>query len=495
MSKVLQHATSFRLRDDRLWRNEAYLAGQWVEADTRDRVVVTNPATGGELGRVPNMGRDETERAIAAADAAFPRWRALLAKERGAILHRWGTLMIENQEDLAVIMTLEQGKPLWEARGEIAYAASFLTWFAAEAERVDGDTIPTHQAGKKLFVQREPVGVTAAITPWNFPSAMITRKAGAALAAGCPMIVRPATETPFSALALGELASRAGVPEGVLSILTGSARRIGEALMTSTTVRKLSFTGSTEVGRILLRQGADTVKKMSMELGGHAPFLVFEDAELENAVDGAVKAKFQTTGQDCLAVNRLYVHESLYERFVARFAERVKALKVGDGLEPDVDQGPLMNAGAVEKCEAHVRDAVEKGARVLAGGGRHALGGLFFEPTVLADVTPEMAIAREETFGPVCGILKFSDEDEVLHQANDTEFGLASYVYTENYRRIWRVADALAYGMVAVNTPSMTGAPIPFGGVKQSGLGREGSKYGIDDYTELKYVCLGGLDG
>lgn len=494
MSEVLRHTQSFRLRDADLWREQAYLAGAWSDADTKDRLSVTNPADGHELGWVPNMGQDETRRAIAAAVEAFPAWRRMLAKERGEILHRWGRLMMEHQEDLAAIMTLEQGKPLWESRGEISYAASFLTWFAAEAERAYGDTIPTHLSGAKLFVQRDPVGVTAAITPWNFPSAMITRKAGAALAAGCPMIVRPASETPFSALALAELAARAGMPTGVFSVLTGSARRIGEALMASTDVRKISFTGSTEVGRILLAQGAATVKKMSMELGGHAPFLVFEDADLDKAVDGAVAAKYQTTGQDCLAVNRFYVHEALAAAFAERFAARVATLKVGNGLDPDVDQGPLMTEAAVEKCEAHVRDAVAKGARVLVGGGRHELGGLFFQPTVLADVTPDMAIAREETFGPVAAIMTFRDEDEVLAQANAVEYGLASYVYTENYRRIWRVADELSYGMVGVNTPKFTGAPIPFGGFKQSGLGREGSKYGLDDYTELKYVCLGGFE-
>ncbi|RDD61837.1 NAD-dependent succinate-semialdehyde dehydrogenase [Ferruginivarius sediminum] len=494
MSQVLQHAKSFRLRDSSLWREQAYLAGDWADADGKGRLAVTNPADGRELGWVPNMGQAETERAIEAAASAYPAWRAMLAKDRGAILQRWGELMMENQEDLAVIMTLEQGKPVWESRGEIAYAASFLTWFAAEAERAYGDTIPTHLEGRKLFAQREPVGVTAAITPWNFPSAMITRKAGAALAAGCPMVVRPATETPYSALALGELATRAGVPKGVLSILTGSARRIGQVLCDSTTVRKISFTGSTEVGRILLAQSAETVKKVSMELGGHAPFLVFEDADLDLAVDGAMNGKFQTTGQDCLAVNRFYIHERLYDSFAERFAAQVKQLKVGNGLEGDVDQGPLMNEGAVEKCEAHIKDAVDKGAVVLAGGGRHELGGLFFQPTVLGNVTPDMAIAKEETFGPVAALMKFSDEDEVLRQANSVEFGLASYVYTENYRRIWRVSDALEYGMVGVNCSKITGAPIPFGGVKQSGLGREGSKYGIDDYTELKYVCLGGLD-
>ncbi len=494
MSQALQHTRSFRLHDSTLWREQAYLAGEWVEADGKGRLSVTNPVDESELGWVPNMGQGETERAIEAAAAALPAWRRMLAKERGAILHRWGELMMENQEDLAAIMTLEQGKPIWESRGEIAYAASFLTWFGAEAERAYGDIIPTHLEGRKLFVQREPVGVTAAITPWNFPSAMITRKAGAALAAGCPMIVRPATETPFSALALGELASRAGMPKGVLSILTGSSRRIGAALMDSTTVRKLSFTGSTEVGRILLSQGAETVKKMSMELGGHAPFLVFEDADLDLAIEGAVGAKYATTGQDCLAVNRFYVHEDVYDRFAERFTEAVARMKVGNGMDGDVDQGPLMNAGAVEKCEAHIADAVEKGATVLTGGGRHDLGGLFFQPTVLGDVTPEMLITQEETFGPVAALIKFSSEEDVLAQANAVEFGLASYVYTENYRRIWRVSDALEYGMVAVNTPKITGAPIPFGGVKQSGLGREGSKYGLDDYTELKYVCLGGLD-
>jgi succinate-semialdehyde dehydrogenase len=457
-------------------------------------IPVTNPADGALIGHVPALDALATENAIDAAARAWPAWRRLLAKERAAILRRWAALMEAHRDDLAVIMTVEQGKPLAEAHGEIGYAASFLDWFAEEAVRMNGDTMPTHLPGKRLLVTREPVGVTAAITPWNFPSAMITRKAGAALAAGCPMIVRPASETPFSALALAVLAEEAGVPAGVFQVVTGSSRVIGRVLCDSPTVRKISFTGSTEVGRVLLGQSAETIKKVSMELGGHAPFLVFADADPELAVREAVAAKFQTTGQDCLAANRILVEDSVYDAFAERFAARVAALTVGNGLEDGVEQGPLMNPAAVDKCQAHVADAVAKGAQLLAGGGRHRLGGLFFQPTVLGGVTPDMAIFREETFGPVAPLTRFHSEAEAIALANDTIYGLAAYVCTRDLGRTFRVGEALEYGMVGVNTAKITGPPIPFGGVKQSGLGREGSRYGLDDYTELKYLCLGGLE-
>lgn len=482
-----------RLSRPDLFRQSAFLAGEWVDGPKDAAIAVTDPATGAVLGHVPGLGAPETERAIAAAAKAYGPWRRLLAKERAAILRRWGDLMLAHREDLAVLMTLEQGKPIDESRGEIDYAASFLEWFGEEAKRLYGDTIPSHLPGSRMSVTREPVGVTAAITPWNFPSAMITRKAGAALAAGCPMIVRPASETPFSALALAVLAVEAGVPEGVFSVLTGPSRAIAGTLTASPVVRKISFTGSTEVGRILLAQSAETVKKVSMELGGHAPFLAFDDSDLEAAVAGAVAAKFATTGQDCLAVNRLYVQDGIHDAFVARFADAVAALKVGPGLDPSVDQGPLMSESAIAKCEAHVADALAKGAKAIVGGKRHELGGTFFQPTVLTGVTEDMAIANEETFGPVAPILRFADEAEGVARANDTVYGLAAYAYSRDVGRVLRVSEALEYGMVGVNTPKFTGASIPFGGVKQSGLGREGSRHGLDDYTELKYVCIGGV--
>jgi len=482
------------LADSALFVQRAYVGGTWRDADTGAVETVTNPATGAVLGTVPALGAAETEAAIRAADTAYRPWRRLLAKERGAILARWAELMRSHAEDLAVLMTLEQGKPLAESRGEIDYARGFLSWFAGEAERQYGDTQPGHLPGARVLVTREPVGVTAAITPWNFPAAMITRKAGAALAAGCPMIVKPALETPYSALALAVLAERAGMPVGVFQVLTGSARVIGKALTDSPVVRKISFTGSTEVGRLLLAQSADTVKKVSMELGGHAPFIVLPDADLDKAVSGAVAAKFATTGQDCLAANRIFVPANRYDAFAARFAEATAALKVGDGLKPGVMLGPLMNEAAVRKCEAHITDAVAKGATVLTGGKRHLLGGLFFEPTVLGAITEDMAIFQEETFGPVAALCRYDSEEEVIRRANDSIFGLAAYLYGRDMGAIFRVAEALEYGMVGINTPKFTGPSIPFGGMKQSGLGREGSKYGLDDYTELKYWCLSGID-
>jgi aspartate-semialdehyde dehydrogenase len=482
------------LKDPKLFRQQAYIDGTWCAADGGGTVQVTNPASSEVLGVVPNMHVAETRRAIEAASRAYPGWRALLPQDRADVLSRWNDLILENKADLAHLMTLEQGKPLAEALGEIDYAASFVQWFAEEAKRVYGETIPSHLLNRRMMVIREPIGVTAAVTPWNFPCAMITRKASAALAMGCTMVVRPASETPYSALALAALADRAGIPPGVLSVVTGDPEPIVNELCASPSVRALSFTGSTEVGRLLLSQGAPTVKKMSMELGGHAPFIVFPGADIDNAAEGAVNAKFQTTGQDCLAANRIFVHRRRYESFLERFAERVQQLKVGPGLEPGVEQGPLIDENAVAKCEEHIADAVAKGARVLVGGKRHPLGGLFFEPTVLVDVTREMKIFQEETFGPVAAVLPFTDEQGVIEAANDTEFGLAAYVYARDVGRILRLVDALEYGIVAVNTYKMTGYPIPFGGVKQSGLGREGSRHGIEEYSELKYVCLGGLE-
>ena len=479
-----------KLKDPRLFREHAYLGGKWTAAKDGKVMAVSNPATGAQLGVVPALGGGETEAAIAAAAAAFPAWRRLLPQQRAAYLRRWYELMVEAKDDLALIMTLEQGKPLAEAEGEIAYAASFIEWFAEEGKRINVEGVMPHLPGRQMTVRREPVGVTAAITPWNFPSAMITRKAAAALAAGCPMVVRPASETPYSALALAELADRAGIPAGVFSVVTGPAQAIVDALQASPLVRALSFTGSTEIGRKLLEGGAQTIKRMSMELGGHAPMLVFPEVDLEDAVAGAVAAKFQTTGQDCLAANRIYVHAGIYERFVERFAAYVRELRVGNGLEEGVEIGPLMHERAVAKCESHVADAIAKGGRVLAGGGRHNLGGNFFEPTVIADADDGMLIAHEETFGPVAAVLRFDDEAEVIGRANDTIYGLAAYVWSNDLNRVARVTSALEYGMVAVNCVKMTGAPIPFGGVKQSGLGREGSRHGLEEFTELKYVCI-----
>lgn len=477
-----------RLADRRLFREHAYVGGKWTAAHDGQVVTVTNPATGARLGTVPALGAAETEVAIEAAAAAFPKWKKLLPQQRAAVLRRWYELMIEARADLALIMTLEQGKPLAEAEGEIEYAASFIEWFAEEAKRVNVEGITPHLPGRQMSVKREPVGVVAAITPWNFPSAMITRKAAAVLAAGCPVVVRPASETPYSALALAELAERAGIPAGVFSVVTGPSQPIVSTLLASPTVRAVSFTGSTEVGRKLLEGGAATVKRMSMELGGHAPMLVFPEVDLEDAVAGAVAAKFQTSGQDCLAANRIYVHASIYERFVLRFAEYVRDLRVGHGLEDGVDIGPLMHERAVAKCQSHVEDAMAKGGRILAGGRR--LGGNFFAPTVIADASDDMLIATEETFGPVAAIFPFETEEEVIARANDTIYGLAAYVWSNDLHRVARVTSALEYGMVAVNCVKMTGAPIPFGGVKQSGLGREGGRHGLEEFTELKYVCI-----
>ncbi len=479
-----------KLRDPDLLKTQCYVDGRWVDADDRGRLEVTNPANGTLVGVVPSMTREDTRRAIAAAAAAWRPWRELTAGERAQILRRWHKLMLANLEDLAQLMTAEQGKPLSESRGEIEYAASFIEWFAEEGRRVYGDTIPQHQPDKRILVLKQPVGVCAAITPWNFPAAMITRKAGAALAAGCTLVVKPAAETPLSALALAELGARAGIPAGVLNVVTGRALVIGGELTANPAVRKLSFTGSTEVGRLLMRQCADTVKKLSLELGGNAPFIVFDDADLDAAVEGAVQSKYRNTGQTCVCANRILVQEGVYEAFSARLAERVGRLKVGVGTDAGVEQGPLINVGALEKVEDHVQDAVQRGARVLVGGSRHPLGGTFYQPTVLADVTPDMRVAAEETFGPVAPLFRFRTEADAVRMANDTEYGLAAYFFSRDIGRVWRVSEQLEYGIVGVNSGLVSTAVAPFGGVKQSGIGREGSRYGIEEYLELKYVCL-----
>jgi succinate-semialdehyde dehydrogenase / glutarate-semialdehyde dehydrogenase len=482
-----------QLKDPSLLRQQAYLNGQWCDADDGATLNVTNPATGELLGTIPKMGAAETARAIAGASAAFPAWRAKTCKERSAVLRKWNDLMLANADDLALIMTAEQGKPLAEAKGEIGYAASFIEWFAEEAKRVSGDTLQSPWADKRLVVTKEPIGVCAAITPWNFPAAMITRKVGPALAAGCPMIVKPAEATPYSALALAVLAERAGVPAGIFSVLTGSSRAIGGEMTSNPTVRKLSFTGSTEVGRVLMQQCAPTIKKLSLELGGNAPFIVFDDADLDAAVEGAMISKYRNAGQTCVCANRIYVQDGVYDAFAAKLVAAVAKLKVGDGREAGVTQGPMIDVKAVQKVEEHIADAVAKGGRLLAGGQRHALGHSFFEPTVIADVTPEMRVAKEETFGPLAPLFRFKTEAEVLAQANDTEFGLAAYFYSRDIGRVWRVAEGLESGMVGVNTGLISNEIAPFGGVKQSGLGREGSKYGMDDYLVIKYMCMGGI--
>ncbi|MET2525005.1 NAD-dependent succinate-semialdehyde dehydrogenase [Ralstonia sp. SM1884_UCD616_TZ26] len=484
------------LNDPALWRTQAFLAGAWTDADDGSTRDVTDPATGRVIGTVPAMGAAETRRAIEAAQAAQRAWRKVTARERARILRKLADLMLEHQQDLARILTAEQGKPLPEATGEIAYAASFIEWFAEEARRVYGDTIPTPQGDRRIVVNKEPIGVTAAITPWNFPIAMMTRKVGPALAAGCAMVVKPALETPYSALAFAELAARAGVPAGLLSIVTGDAQGIGGELTANPVVRKLSFTGSTAVGRLLMRQCADDVKKLSLELGGNAPFIVFDDADLDAAVEGAMVAKYRNAGQTCVCANRFYVQRGIYDAFAARLSEAVRALRVGNGAEPGVQQGPLIHQRAMDKVRAHVDDAVAQGARVLVGGKPHALsaqGGAFFEPTVIVDARPGMLVAHEETFGPLAALIPFDTEDEAVAAANDTEFGLAAYFYTRDLGRAWRVSEALESGMVGVNTGLISTAEAPFGGVKQSGLGREGSKYGIDEYLEIKYVCMAGL--
>jgi succinate-semialdehyde dehydrogenase/glutarate-semialdehyde dehydrogenase len=485
---------SLKLQDPSLLHQQCYVDGAWIDADAGGTVEVTNPATGEPIGTVPKLGEAETRRAIEAAAAAFPAWAAKTAKERATILRRWHDLMLLNVDDLAVLMTAEQGKPLAEAKGEVAYAAAFIEWFAEEARRVYGDVIPGHQPDKRLIVLRQPIGVVAAITPWNFPAAMITRKAAPALAAGCTFVCKPAMQTPYSALAMAELAHRAGVPKGVFSVVTGSATVLGAEMTSNPIVRKLTFTGSTEIGKKLMAQCAGTLKKVSLELGGNAPFIVFEDADLDAAVQGAIASKYRNTGQTCVCANRLLVQEGVYDAFVAKLVEAVRQLRVGDGLKGATEQGPLIDGKAVAKVEEHIADALAKGGRVALGGKRHALGGTFFEPTIITHVTPKMLVAREETFGPVAPIFSFKDEKQAIQMANDTEFGLASYFYTRDIGRAWRVAERLEYGIVGLNTGLISTEVAPFGGVKESGIGREGSKYGILDFTELKYFCMGGID-
>ncbi|MFP4308232.1 MAG: NAD-dependent succinate-semialdehyde dehydrogenase [Desulfococcaceae bacterium] len=480
------------LADANLFRPAAYVNGKWISADSGG-IDVTNPATGEVMGQVPVLDADAVSEAVAAAEAAWPAWRSKTAGERAGILRRWRDLMMKHQEDLARLMTAEQGKPLTESRGEVAYAASFIEWFAEEGKRVYGDTIPTHTPDARIVVIREPVGVCAAITPWNFPSAMITRKAGPALAAGCTMVVKPAGQTPFSATALAELAERAGIPAGVFNVVTGKSSVVGPALTGDPRVRKLTFTGSTEVGRTLMRACADTVKKISLELGGNAPFIVFDDADLDAAVEGAIASKYRNTGQTCVCANRMLVQSGVYYAFAERLVEKVKDLKVADGSTEGADQGPLIDQSALEKVEALLADAKEKGAEVMTGGERHELGGTFFQPTVLTGATPEMRLAKEEIFGPVAPLFRFETEADALKMANDTEFGLAAYFYSRDIGRVWRVSEGLEYGIVGVNTGLISTAVAPFGGMKQSGIGREGSRYGIEEFVEIKYLCMGGI--
>jgi succinate-semialdehyde dehydrogenase/glutarate-semialdehyde dehydrogenase len=481
------------LRDRDLFRQQCFIDGQWCDADSLAIQSVDNPANGETLGHVPIMGELETRRAIEAAHRAWPAWRSTTAKERAAILRKWHTLLLQHQDDLALIMTAEQGKALSEAKGEVLYGASFIEWFAEECKRAYGDVIPTPANDRRIVVIKQPVGVCAAITPWNFPLAMITRKVAPALAAGCPIVVKPALQTPFSALAMAALAERAGVPAGILSIITGDAGKIGAEMTANPIVRKVTFTGSTGVGRILMRQSADTIKRLSLELGGNSPFIVFEDADLDAAVEGAMTSKYRNTGQTCVGANRILVHDSVYDTFSAKLAAATSRLKVGNGMDPDVQQGPLIDKNALEKVEALVSDAVGQGAKVLTGGKRHQLGRTFYQPTVLSEVTPAMRIAREEIFGPVSPLFRFTTEDEAITLANDTEYGLAAYFYTRDVGRAWRVGEALEYGLVGCNAGMISNEVAPFGGMKQSGLGREGSKYGIDEYLEIKYLCFGGM--
>ena len=481
------------LKDTKLLRNQCYIDGRWCSADSGKTFPVVNPANGEKLADVPDMGASETRRAIDAASAALPGWRAKTAKERAIILRRWFDSMMAAQSDLAVLLTSEQGKPLAEANGEIAYGASFVEWFAEEGKRAYGDVIPSTQADKRIVVLKEPIGVCAAITPWNFPNAMVTRKVAPALAAGCTVVLKPAEQTPLSALAIAELADRAGMPRGVFNVVTGDAPAIGGELTGSPKVRKLSFTGSTEVGKLLMKQCSSTVKKLSLELGGNAPFIVFDDADLDAAAEGAITSKYRNAGQTCVCANRLLVDDAVYDAFCAKLVERVRKFKVGNGLEEGVTIGPLIDEPAVAKVRNHIDDAVQKGAKLALGGQPHRAGKLFFEPTVLTEATPQMLLAREETFGPVAPLFRFRGEAEAVRLANDTEYGLAAYFYGRNMARIWRVAEALEYGIVGVNTGIISMEVAPFGGMKESGVGREGSKYGLDEFLEIKYVCLGGM--
>jgi len=479
-----------QLQDSSLLHEKCYINGQWLDADSAVTITVTNPANGEVLGTIPEMGAAETQIAIDAANAALPAWRGLTAKERAVKLQAWFRLMMENQDDLGLMMTLEQGKPLAEAKGEIAYAASFIEWFAEEAKRVYGETIPGHQPDKRIVVLKQPIGVAAAITPWNFPAAMITRKAGAALAAGCTMVIKPAAETPYSALALADLAERAGIPAGVINIVTGDAVAIGGVLTSSPIVRKLSFTGSTPIGIKLMEQSAPTLKKLSLELGGNAPFIVFDDADIDAAIEGAMISKYRNAGQTCVCANRLYIQAGIYDAFAAKLKVAVEKLKVGSGLEASSTTGPLISNAAVNKVQSHIQDALDKGATILTGGKPHELGGTFFEPTIMTNVDSSMKVAQEETFGPMAPLFKFTDVDDVIAQANDTEYGLAAYFYTNNLSRVWKVSEALDYGMVGINTGLISTEVAPFGGVKASGLGREGSHHGIEEYLEMKYLCM-----
>ncbi len=481
------------LKDPSLFRQAALIGGEWIEADPKNAIEVNNPATGEIIGLVPKLGATETKAAIEAARIAQKSWAARTAKDRCAVLRKWFELMIENKDDLGRILTLEQGKPLAEATGEIVYGASFIDWFAEEGRRIYGDIIPGHQPDKRILVMKQPIGVVAAITPWNFPNAMITRKAGPAFAAGCAMVLKPASQTPYSAIAIAILAERAGLPKGLFSVITGSAAAIGAEMTSNPTVRKLTFTGSTEIGMELYKQSAPTIKKLGLELGGNAPFIVFDDADLDAAVEGALIAKYRNNGQTCVCANRIYVQDGVYDAFAEKLAAAVGKLKTGNGFDEGVILGPLIDKAALAKVEEHIADAVGKGARVVQGGKKHALGGTFFEATILADVTKDMVVAREETFGPLAPLFRFTDESDVIEQANDTEFGLASYFYAKDLSRVFRVSEALEYGMVGVNTGLISTAEAPFGGVKLSGLGREGSKYGIEEFVEVKYVCLGGI--
>ena len=481
------------IKDQSLFRQQCYIDGQWVDADDGATLAVTNPANDSVIGTVPKLGAAETARAIDAAQEAFKSWRQLPAKQRAACLKTLAQLMLDNAEDLAKLMTIEQGKPLVESRGEVAYAASFFEWFAEEGKRIYGDVIPHQQPDRRIVVIKEPIGVCAAVTPWNFPSAMITRKAGPALAAGCTIVIKPASSTPYSALALCELAERAGIPAGVINVVTGASSEIGQELTANEKVRKLSFTGSTAIGKVLMRQCADTIKKVSLELGGNAPFIVFDDADIDAAVTGAMQSKYRNAGQTCVCANRILVHESVYDEFAEKLARAVEQMQVGDGLEDGTEVGPLIDVAAVEKVEAHISDAVAKGAQVAVGGSRHSLGGTYFQPTVIQHVDSDMAVATEETFGPLAPLFKFSSESEAIEMANATEFGLAAYLYCRDIGRVWRLSEALEYGIVGINTGIISTEVAPFGGMKESGIGREGSKYGIDDYVEIKYLCMAGL--
>jgi succinate-semialdehyde dehydrogenase / glutarate-semialdehyde dehydrogenase len=480
-----------QLKHPELLKNQAYINGQWIAADQKNSLPVTNPSTGEVVGHVPMISSAQVEQAVEAAETALATWKQTTAKERSVLLRKWFNLMIEHQEDLAVILSTEQGKPLTESRGEIAYGASFIEWFAEEAKRTYGDVIPHDKQGRRLVVIKQPVGVVAAITPWNFPNAMITRKVGPALAAGCTVVIKPASETPLSALALVALAEQAGIPKGVINVVTGSSREIGGVLTTHPAVKKVSFTGSTGVGKLLMEQCSSTMKKVSMELGGNAPFIVFEDADLDKAVAGAIASKFRNSGQTCVCTNRILVQENIHDVFVEKLSKAVQALKVAPAFEDGAEQGPLINEKSVEKIEEHIADALSKGAKVVVGGKRHALGQTFFEPTLLSDVTPDMLVAKDETFAPLAPVFKFKTDEEAVFMANDTEFGLASYIYTESLSRAWKVGEALEYGMVGINEGLISTEVAPFGGIKESGSGREGSKYGIEDYLEIKYMCMG----